>query len=108
MNDKNLSTIKKGFVSKLFNLFMSLFKKDIISEKKYIEEKINKNEIEDTNEKNDFYSNIKVENNSKIIYLKIKLENGEIKAIDLTDEQIDELQKIYNKEIEEKRRKLYK
>ena len=108
MNDKNLSTIKKGFVSKLFNLFMSLFKKDIISEKKYIEEKINKNEIEDTNEKNDFYSNIKVENNSKIIYLKIKLENGEIKAIDLTDEQIEKKQKIYNKEIEEKRRKLYK
>lgn len=34
--------------------------------------------------------------------LKIKLDNGEIKAIDLTDEQIDKLQEIYDKEIEKK------
>ena len=43
-----------------------------------------------------------------MVCLKIKLENGEVKAIDLTDEQIDELQKIYDKEIEEKKNKIKK
>lgn len=60
------------------------------------------------NRKRDFLDSIRVEGDSEMVYLKIKLENGEIKAIDLTDEQIDELQEIYDKEIEEKKNKIKK
>lgn len=58
--------------------------------------------------KKEFISNIKVTIDTEINMLKIKLDNGEIKAIDLTDEQIDKLQEIYDKEIEKKKMKLNK
>ena len=61
---------------------------------------------EEENKKNVFLNNIKVQEDMGIISLKIKLENNEIKAIDLTDEQIDKLQKIYDKEILEKQNKI--
>lgn len=61
---------------------------------------------EEENKKNEFLNNIKVQEDMGIISLKIKLENNEIKAIDLTDEQIDKLQKIYDKEILEKQNKI--
>ena len=55
-------------------------------------------------QKSDFINSLKDEEDSfSIIYLKMKLENHEIKAIDLTDEQIDKLQEIYNREIHEKK-----
>lgn len=47
----------------------------------------------------DFKENIKTNVDAQIIALKVQLENGEINALDLTDSQIDELQKIYNEEI---------
>ena len=56
--------------------------------------------------KKDFLNSIKVQEDSEIIYLKMKLENNEIRAIDLTDEQIAKLQKIYDKEILEKQNKI--
>lgn len=58
------------------------------------------------NKRNEFFNSIKVQDDSAIIYLKIKLENNEIRAIDLTDGQIDQLQKVYNKEIFEKQNKI--
>lgn len=58
------------------------------------------------NEKEKFLNSIKVQENSEIIYLKMKLENNEIKATDLTDEQIAKLQKIYGREILEKQNKI--
>ena len=61
---------------------------------------------EEENKKNEFLNNIKIQEDMGIISLKIKLENNEIKAIDLTDEQIDKLQKIYDKEILEKQNKI--
>ncbi len=58
------------------------------------------------NEKQKFLNSIKVQGDSEIIYLKMKLENNEIKATDLTDEQIAKLQKIYDREILEKQNKI--
>lgn len=49
---------------------------------------------ESTNQKQNFLNTIKSHTNDEIIILKIKLDNGEFKAIDLTDEQIDLLQPI--------------
>ena len=58
-------------------------------------------------QKNDFINNLKIEEDSSgIFYLKMKLENHEIRAIDLTNEQIDKLQEIFDKEILEKKNKI--
>lgn len=37
------------------------------------------------NKRNEFFNSIKVQDDSGMIYLKIKLENNEIRAIDLAD-----------------------
>ena len=63
---------------------------------------------EATKQKQNFLNSIQSYTNDEIIILKIKLDNGEFKAIDLTDEQIDLLQPIYDKEILEKQEKLNK
>lgn len=108
MNDnKSLIMIKENFFTRIINTIKKFFRRNKgknIIENTMIEEKI----IDDLrdNRKNEFFNSIKVQNDLGIIYLKIKLENNEIRAIDLTDEQIDQLQKIYDKEILEKQNKI--
>ena len=109
-NEKSLIVVKKSFLKKFLNKIKSLFRKEeIIGDIKFQEEADTNNYKSETmSRKREFFDSIKVEENSEIFYLKIKLENGEVKAIDLTDEQIDELQKIYDKEIQEKKNKIKK
>ena len=104
-NNKCLITTKENFFKKILRNLKNLFKKEKNGEdtKKVYE---NNYEFDIMNRKREFLDSVKIEENSEIVYLKIKLENGEIRAIDLTDEQIDELQKIYDKEIEEKKNKI--
>lgn len=87
--------IIKNIKNKVFKNKENVKKEPIIVVPKSIEES-----------KSEFINNIKVTIDTEINMLKIKLENGEIKAIDLTDEQIDKLQEIYDKEIEKKKMKL--
>ena len=109
-NNKSLMVLKESFFKKIFNKIKNLLKKEEIIEETQIPEEVmvNNYQSETMNRKRDFLDSIRVEGDSEMVYLKIKLENGEIKAIDLTDEQIDELQKIYDKEIEEKKSKIIK
>lgn len=104
-NNKCLITTKENFFKKILRNLKNLFKKEknVEDTKKVY---ANNYEFDIMNRKREFLDNVKIEENSEIVYLKIKLENGEIRAIDLTDEQIDELQKIYDKEIEEKKNKI--
>ena len=107
--NKELIVKKEGFFSKIINKFKALFKKHDAQEIKSVDNKsvINEdNEEKNENKREEFFNNIKIEGNSDILSLKVKLENGEIKSIDLTDEQIDQLQSIYDKEIEEKKEKI--
>ena len=111
MNEnKSLIIVKESFFKKFINKIRNFFKgntKEEIYEESIIEnKKITPIQGRD-NRKSEFLDKIKVQEvNSGIIALKIQLENGEVKAVDLTDEQIDELQEIYDKEIEEKEAKL--
>lgn len=104
-NNKCLITTKENFFKKILRNLKNLFKKEknVEDTKKVY---VNNYEFDIMNRKREFLDSVKIEENSEIVYLKIKLENGEIRAIDLTDEQIDELQKIYDKEIEEKKNKI--
>lgn len=105
-DDKSIMLVKESFLKKIFNKIKKFF---IKANKETYEKTITeKTQLNNNDRKNNFLNNIKIQENSDIIYLKIKLENGEIRAIDLNDEQIDELQKIYDKEILEKQEKIRK
>lgn len=109
-NNKSFMVVKESFFKKIFDKIKNLFKKEEIIEETQIQKEVNVNNYQSQtmNRKRDFLDSIRVEGDSEMVYLKIKLENGEVKAIDLTDEQIDELQKIYDQEIEEKKNKIIK
>lgn len=108
MKENNSLIIKKeswikNIINKIKNVFFKNEKNDIlIGETRNIT--VNKKQEDDRKEY--FFKNLKVEIDTSIYALKIKLDNGEIKAIDLTDEQIDKLQQLYDKEINEKKRKI--
>lgn len=109
IKSKELVVKKEGFFSKILNKIKTLFRKNEVEvEEANIENESVIKEYNEENNRDNFINNIKVEGNSEILSLKIKLDNGEVKAIDLTDEQIDELQKIYDQEIEEKKNKINK
>ncbi len=102
MNSNNSMIVRKeNIFKKFFQKLKSLF----------IKEEINiiipKSDVKrDTVKKEKFVNSIVVDVDFEIQALKVKLDNGEIKAIDLNDEQIDKLQAIYDKEIAEKKLKL--
>lgn len=108
--DKKLVKVSESFFKKFLEKIRNFFTKNNKDEVKTTNfDKLNldnNHEKEEKNKKNEFLNNIKVQEDMGIISLKIKLENNEIKAIDLTDEQIDKLQKIYDKEILEKQNKI--
>lgn len=97
---KDLFVVKESFLSKLVKKIKNFFRKEKL-EKEIDISKQRKKEI-----KEQFKNSIKTQSYNEILALKIKLEKGEIRAIDLTNEQIDELQSIYDKEIQEKRIRL--
>ena len=110
MNDNSMIEKKESFLKKIMNKIKSFFgitESNSFTEE-YVDKKIESDYHEIDNSKDIFNDNLKVEVDTEIYVLKVKLENGEIKAIDLTDEQIDKLQKIYDEEIKEKKIKLEK
>lgn len=108
MKENNSLIIKKeSWIKNIINKIKKVFLK---SEKKSTFTEETRSIITDEESKYDrkesFLESIKVEIDTSIYALKIKLDNGEIKAINLTDEQIDQLQKLYDKEIKEKKQKI--
>ena len=105
---KNMIVYKESLFIRIVNKLKRIF--GINKEIENIPEKIvptndYKERVE--RQKSNFINNLRVEEDSSgIIYLKMKLQNHEIRAIDLTDEQIDKLQKIYDNEIREKKEKI--
>lgn len=102
MND-NLPYVKKdSFFSKIKNWFNKIFNKNL-SEKVIIED-IDVKENESQKEK--FVKGILLENNDETRYLQTKLKQNEIEISDLTDNQLDEMIKLYKSQINIKRKKL--
>ena len=93
---------KKSFFRKLNNKMKNFFK---------VEPEISNEQVQEKSVKttqNTFLDELKVQVDTEILTLKLKLDRGEIRAIDLTNEQIDKLQKIYDDEIKRKKLKLEK
>ena len=94
--EKNLVEKKEGFFQKVKNFFKGLFKK---KEKKAIND-----ENSTMKEENRFKENIKIEENEKfeeneIFELQKRYRRGEIAQSDLTEEQIEAIGELYDRQI---------
>lgn len=95
--EKNLIPKKeKNIFGKIKNWFKSLFSK----KENNIQEEINEEEI-NIKENNQFKENIKIAENeeTELLELQRKFREGEIEEGDLTNEQIDSLCNLYDKQI---------
>ena len=103
MDNNSMMVKEENFFKKIVNKIKNIFSKN-----EELEESQEKNNNNEFNKKKSFFNKLKVDVDPEIYELKLKLDRGEAKAIELTDEQIDKLQEIYNREIEEKMKKLNK
>ena len=99
---KNLPQIKKdGLFSKIRRGFLKFFRK-AENVKIPIEETLNNSET--PKQQDNFLREIRAEN--KIFQLQNKLKEKQVDISDLTDEELDEMIKLYKQQIEDKKQKL--
>lgn len=96
--EKNLVEKNEGLFSKIKNFFKNLFGKKSNVENAVVENVSNKKE-----ENNSFKESIKMTETeeTKLLDLQTRYRRGEIGESDLTEEQIDALCQLYDKQIEE-------
>ena len=96
MKNNELIIYKKSIFRKISDFFKKIFSK---------KEVLQKEEIIVNNEKNDsFIKNIQIKENKeelRLLQLKQQYENGEIYEEDMSDEDVDKLCKLYEKETDE-------
>lgn len=109
--EKNLveSKNENGFFTKLKNFFRNLFSKNTEKSLNYDVAENNKVEI-DGSKKSEFVDSIKVDNtveaDEEVLELQRKLRANEITMNDLTEEQVDKLIDLYDKQIAIKKAKI--
>lgn len=104
MNDKNLpQTINKNIFIKLKMWFFSFFKKNKTNANENTEILDNNKGKEQTS---NFKTDIQLESFNKIFTLQKKLKDNQIKISDLTNNELDEMIKLYRNQISEKKIKL--
>lgn len=96
--EKNLVEKNEGLFSKIKNFFKNLFGKKSNVENTVVEDVSNEKE-----ENNSFKESIKMTETeeTKLLDLQTRYRRGEIGESDLTEEQIDALCQLYDKQIEE-------
>lgn len=96
--EKNLVEKNEGLFSKIKNFFKNLFGKKSNVENTVVEDVSNEKE-----ENNSFKESIKMTETeeTRLLDLQTRYRRGEIGESDLTEEQIDALCQLYDKQIEE-------
>ena len=98
MNNKMIE-YKENIFTKILNFFKRIFKKDISPTENIIEKT-----IENEKKNNDFFENIYIKQNEEEIRLKklqLQYDNGEIDEDDISEEDMDKLIEMYEKETDE-------
>lgn len=97
-----LDVNKNGIFYKIKSFFIKLFHKNQVAIEVNIIESNIQNTIEDKNTKNLFMESIRnIENEeTKLLKLQKQYRNGEIKEEELTEEQVNSLCVLYDKQIE--------
>lgn len=99
MNNK-LIPYKENIFTKISNFFKKLF----FRKKEYIEESVDEKTIYNIQQKENFVENIVIKENEKekrLKELQLQYDNGEIDEEDISDEDMDRLIEMYEKETEE-------
>ena len=99
MNNK-LIPYKENIFTKISNFFKKLFSR----KKENIEECVEENLIYNIQQKENFVENIVIKENEeekRLKELQLQYDNGEIDEDDISDEDIDKLIEMYEKETEE-------
>ena len=103
--EKSLVQVNENIFYKIKRFFKNLFNKnnDIIDNYTVVE---NESTIENENKKNSFMESIKNIEDEETLILKLqkKYRSGEIKEEDLTEEQVNSLCALYDKQIENLRK----
>lgn len=99
--NRNVPMIKKERIfSKIKNWFKGLFSKEEIMIEPVQE--YTKSDIEEIKEAS-FKEGLKIKSKDVILFLQKQFESNEIKLTDLTDEQLEEMLKLYEFQIKEKK-----
>ena len=96
--EKNLVEKKEGFFSKVKNFFRSLFNKKKNNDQVVIEEN---DSVKENNNEFKEYIKMTEDEETKLLELQRRYRRGEIAESDLTDEQIEALSNLYDKQIAE-------
>lgn len=99
MNNK-LIPYKENIFIKISNFFKKLF----FRKKEYIEESVDEKTIYNIQKKENFVENIVIKENEKekrLKELQLQYDNGKIDEEDISDEDMDRLIEMYEKETEE-------
>lgn len=99
MNNK-LIPYKENIFTKISNFFKKLFSR----KKEYIEESVDENLIYNIQQKENFVENIVIKDNEeekRLKALQLQYDNGEIDEEYISDEDIDKLIEMYERETEE-------
>ena len=94
MNNKMIE-YKENIFTKILNFFKRIFKKGISH---------TENIIENEKKNNDFFENIYIKQNEEEVRLKrlqLQYDNGEIEEDDISEEDMDKLIEMYEKETDE-------
>ena len=99
MNNK-LIPYKESIFTKISNFFKKLFSR----KKEYIEESVGEKTIYDIQQKENFVGNIVIKENQeekRLKELQLQYDNGEIDEEDISEEDMDKIIEMYQKETEE-------
>lgn len=99
MNNK-LIPYKKNIFTKISNFFKELF----FRKKEYIEERVDEKSIYNIKQKENFVENIVIKENEeekRLKELQLQYDDGEIDEEDITEEDMDKLIEMYERETEE-------
>lgn len=97
MNNNLPEVRREGIFTKIKNWFKNLFRV------KNIEENLIPESIEEIKNSN-FKDSIKVESKEKILFLQRKIKEKQMEIADLAEEELDEMIKLYETQVEEKER----
>jgi len=101
-DNKSLVKVNDNIFYKIKKFFLKLFKYDIKKDYTDIEEVIHNNQIDKSDDRNEFINQLKETENTdtNAFNLQRKYENGQLKVSDMSEDEYSKIEDLYNIQIE--------
>jgi len=101
-DNKSLVKVNDNIFYKIKKFFLKLFKYDIKKDYTDIEEVIHNNQIDKSDDRNEFINQLKETENTdtNAFNLQRKYENGQLKVSDMSEDEYSKIEDLYNRQIE--------